>query len=196
MIAQLLLLVACTLIYFEYRVAAIAIAAVVAFLAFPQWYWMFSRGRSIDSDARTPSGRPIHARTYLICGVASVLVVALALIPASFWVAAADYPVVLALGAVLPVLVYLGLRRTVARNNDPVNIGLTGMLTMCASGDKSQEDLVEYIHEVFRIYDITPTRLHVATRLLHATTMIDRMPIDHQTKKKALIIARDTADQF
>ena len=150
----------------------------------------------MDFDARTPSGRPVQARTYLFWGLASLLVVAVGFIPSTFWVEAAEYPIAIAVGTAIPILLYLGLRQAVVRNNDPVNIGLMGMLNMCASGDKSQEDLVEYIHEVFRIYDITPTRFNVAKRLLHATTMIDRMPIDYQIKKRALAIAKDTADQF
>lgn len=76
MVAPILLTIAGTLIYFDYWLAGVAIAAIVACLALPQWYWMFHRGRSFDFDARTPSGRPVHARTYLFWGLASLVVAA------------------------------------------------------------------------------------------------------------------------
>jgi hypothetical protein len=80
LVAPILLIIAGTLIFFDYRVAGIALAGIVALLALPQWYWMFHRGRSFDFDARTPSGRPVHAKTYLFWGLASLVVAAFGLL--------------------------------------------------------------------------------------------------------------------
>jgi hypothetical protein len=74
LIAPILILAAGALIYFDYRLVGIAIAILVAILALPQWYWMFQRGREIDFDAPTPSGRPVRAGTYLFWGSIAVAV--------------------------------------------------------------------------------------------------------------------------
>ena len=76
MIAPLLLIAAASLIYMDYRTVGVVIAVGVALLALSQWYWMFQRGRTIDFDTRTRSGKPIRARTYLFWGLISVAVAA------------------------------------------------------------------------------------------------------------------------
>jgi uncharacterized membrane protein YfcA len=69
LMAPILTVGAGLLIYFGYKLTGASIAALVAALALPRWYWMFQRGREIDFDTPTRSGRPIRARTYLVWGI-------------------------------------------------------------------------------------------------------------------------------
>ena len=82
------------------------------------------------------------------------------------------------------------------RNNDPINLGLMGALAMRAQEQMSQEQFQEYIQEVFTLYNVPIDRMNVASRLIWASTMVDRMPLEGETKRLAASIAKQTASGF
>lgn len=212
MIAPLLLILAASLIYMDYRTIGVLIAVVVAILALSRWYWMFQRRQTIDFDTPTSSGRPVRARAYLFWVIASVVVVVFGILP--------DQPLTLrqweeiyvslgkttlrgtAVAIVIVALVVIAVpfslvgSATRRKNDDPVNIGLMGALAMTAEKKMTQEELIEYIQDVFTSYEVPITRSSVATRLIWASTMVDQLPLDRETKNRAATIAKSTPIEF
>lgn len=74
MVAALWLLASGILIYNDYKVVGVVLAATLAVFSLFNWYQLFRLGRTLDFDAKTRSGRPIHIKTYLIWGIAAFAV--------------------------------------------------------------------------------------------------------------------------
>jgi hypothetical protein len=196
LIAALWLFGSGLLIYYDYRIAGVVSALLLATFAMYDWYRLFRRGLTIDFTARTLSGKRIRSGTYLFFGLASILVAALGLTSPLVFRSLADYPIVIAsIIAIIFVFVLIAYW-TAKKNSDPINMAIMSSLVLCVNEQTSREDCAQLVKILFTVNGEPLNRISVTRRLAWASTMVDQSQLEMSKKLQARQLSKEIIEMI